>query len=311
MRVQAAALALFLFACPLAGATPRVHVVETVRLRIGVVPYDDPAQSTQWKDTEGSLNAYFDEVERAQIPDAPVRFELTVVHGNYYQVLEWMRDGKIDGAVVSSFSAFLLQRDSTLDLAPVAELVRATDSYSGGPVIVRMTGKTTRPPLNALNDCLDHIRDSLNDPQPIQQCKLKLVNHLSTTGFVLPLLYVSQYITRFHLKAEQEQAYWERLLEWSRFTLWHGDDQSPPEIPSFSFSYKGKGAPLNVDVPRLNDALLISRRVLRNGRRQYADRALPPSMNPDGTVNANSVWIAAGSAMNKYATDPQWTGYRA
>ena len=314
-----------------------LRAADTVHLRIGVIPFDAPKAGSATADpTEKSLRTYFDKVE--QTSAFPVRIE--IVKGNYYQILYWMRDGDLDGAVVSAFTAFLLTHDRQLSVFPAAEFLRPGDAQpgSGGqpaPIVMGATNKFQQltAPLTTLDGCLQDVYKSLREPRPTQPCELRLVNHLSTTGFVLPLIYIDQFVNDQHLSPAEEKAFWARLLEWSRFEMWHGATPPfRPGIPTLRFSYKTPGRdgarlPFKSALTSPNDVLLLGckRRVAADvGRDDDSRRTallqessrfkemLMPSSNP------RSVWMAAGSALSKLADDEtahgakgKWLGYSA
>src|SRR4051812_49151014 len=86
-------------------------------IRIGVVAFDKlPAPDA--KDKRKVLNALRNDravalylralAAKAKGAPAVPRFQL--YRGNYYQVLQWMQSGAIDGAVLSPFMAMLVSR---------------------------------------------------------------------------------------------------------------------------------------------------------------------------------------------------------
>jgi predicted acylesterase/phospholipase RssA len=323
MRVATAFL-LIAFARPSAEARDVAasnRPSDVVHLRIGVIPFDDPLKSKEALDTETSLRAYFDNV--AGNTGRP-RIEVTTVRGNYYQIHQWMRSGDLDGAVVSAFTAFLLTRDHAVAVYPAAEFLRPGDDAAvTAPALVvgRKGTEQLADPLIALNACLRAIKASLADPGVPQQCEFQFVNHLSTTGFVLPLLYFDSFVNRQKppLTTEQEKAFWNRLLEWSRMAMWHDADLPlRMDIPTFSFSYNnaerpGVPLPLKEKIASLPDVLLLgckraiparpapddaNRRVaVCNEHGPYVDTMLPPSSTAGGLPNNHSIWISAGEAM--------------
>lgn len=233
-----------------------------VELRIGIVPFNDPRNPLNTTaEEETSLRTYFKEVERLQRidPADPVDLEIRLVKGSYYQILHWMREGQLDGAVVSSFTAYLLMKDPHLALLPVIEFARNT---SRPMFSVRGTGADS--PQTALWDCLEAVQKSLKDPSERQRCEFRFVSHLSTTGFIVPLIYIDEMFVRRAnglSLPEQQQAFWTRLLQWSRLDLLHGVENLEQKAEtSIAFTYiKGtQSVSLPVkEVTNLADVLLL------------------------------------------------------
>ena len=327
---------------------PNVAVKGGVRLRIGAAPFDDPTHSAATA-TEDSLKTYFKAVGDFSEEHSAFRVEVALQHGNYYQIVQWMRDGRLDGAVVSPFSAFLLMRDRNLAMFPAVELVRHSVLKPLGatpPVIIRATlgSIPLAKPKDVLGQCLEDVLASLNDVSPVQRCELRLINHLSTTGFILPLLYIDDHFVtrpRWHLTPEQETKFWNRLLEWSRFEMWHDAEIPPrPGMKTLHFSDDAPGRlgeslpPVN-GLPSLNDVLLLGRRRSVPADPAVGDRArrdaivagknsldspivqemLLPDM-ADGTPDKLNMWVGAGAALSRWASEQSksqkeslWNGY--
>ena len=235
-----------------------------VEMKIGIVPFNDPRNPLNTTaEEETSLRTYFKEVERLQRTDPvnPVDLDIRLVKGSYYQILHWMREGQLDGAVVSSFTAYLLMKDPHLALLPVIEFARNTSRP-----MFSVRGKGVKTPHTALWDCLEAVQKSLKDPPDRQPCEFRFVSHLSTTGFVVPLIYIEEKFVRERARTggmslPDQQAFWTRLLQWSRLDLLHGVENIEQKAEtSIAFTYiKGtQSVSLPVkEVTNLADVLLL------------------------------------------------------
>jgi ABC-type phosphate/phosphonate transport system substrate-binding protein len=249
-------------AAPAANASPAAKAprkLRRVELRIGIVPFNDPRNPLNTTaEEETSLRTYFKEVERLQRIDPvnPVDLDIRLVKGSYYQILHWMREGQLDGAVVSSFTAYLLMKDPHLALLPVIEFARNT---SRPMFSVRGTGAEN--PRTTLWNCLEAVQKSLKDSPPVPPCEFRFVSHLSTTGFVVPLIYIEeQFVRTSGMSLLDQQAFWTRLLQWSRLDLLHGVVAREQKAEtSVGFTYiKDESVVLPVkDVTNLADVLLL------------------------------------------------------
>jgi hypothetical protein len=247
----------------------------TLRLKIGVIPFDVP-QTGADPASDPFLNDYFAEVTR-QFGSRGVNVEITPVAGNYYQIVHWMREGMIDGAIVSSFTTYLLTTDGRLSTFPVVEFSRNVPTPNANPlrgvptiVTARRNGRLMGNDGKALTQCLEAALASLSDPAIAKACELRFVSHLSSTGFVLPVMHIGEFAATKPIK--DPAAFWARVMEWSRFDLWHHTaTEDAKDIPVIRFTYAGAKEPgeelrLRTTVPHLNDALLLADRGSRDAR---------------------------------------------
>ncbi|MEO8380760.1 MAG: hypothetical protein ABI779_13940 [Acidobacteriota bacterium] len=323
----------------------------TVTLRIGVIPFN-AAKVGVVTETDQSLQAYFEEVGRRFRQNG---FDLQVipVKGNYYQVLEWAREGSIDGAVVSSFTAHLLTNDPNVAAFPAAEFLRPSpDGGAPSPTLnvrVRASGAGVtpdKPAKDLLDACLQGALTAVADQLVTQPCEFRFVSHLSATGFIVPLMYINEFVDMHRSKElatlRDEWTFWQQVMAWSRFELWHGVTVGDHrQVPTIRFSYRGEGQILTMKtaLPSLGDVLLLTHKRFISGppRRNDFDRAdvlmeeaggillrdmLPSSaVGENGSRNLDSPWIAAGQVMASVAarvraSDPAssakpapWSGY--
>jgi predicted acylesterase/phospholipase RssA len=258
--------------------TASSNKIRRMELRIGVVPFHDPRNpenSLQAEESDRTLRNYFREVKRLYAEDS-IDLEIKLVQGSYYQILKWMQDDLLDGAVVSSFTAHLLTEDRSLALLPVIEFAR---SASGPKFSVR--GKGWKTPETALWECLKAVESSLEEPVAHQPCEFRFVSHLSATGFVIPLIYIQEkYVRPGKMAVSQQQAFWTRLLQWSRLDLLHGvREPGFSAHTSIAFTYIKDARSLTLpleDAPsltKINDVLLLGCR-----RQQAGD---PPVTDED------------------------------
>lgn len=251
MRFLMRVLALPLLACALIDGA----MAQPVPLRIGIVPFDDP-HGQEITDTEASLQAYFRGVEMRS--GNTVQF--TLKKGNYYQILHWMRDGVIDGAVVSSFTAHLLKQDDRLSTLPAIEFERGE---MGVPKVwATSAGIVVKDPIAKLDRCLDQVLAPIRGlPSHELPCEFRMVSHLSSTGFVAPLIYIEEQYVRKKGLIEQAE-FWTRLLQKTRLELWH-DANVPVEKTKtiIRFTYAPGATRVKLleqkPLPSLNDVLLV------------------------------------------------------
>jgi predicted acylesterase/phospholipase RssA/ABC-type phosphate/phosphonate transport system substrate-binding protein len=279
-----------------------------VELRIGMVPFNDPRNKLNTTaQEETSLRAYFNEVQKLYGGDG-IDLDIKLLKGNYYQILQWMREGQLDGAVVSSFTSYLLTNDGNLALFPVTEFAR-----SSSRAMFSVRGEGSDSPETALRNCLEAVQRSLKEPPPKQPCEFRFVSHLSTTGFIVPLVYIEeQFVQESGMSLPEQQTFWTRLLQWSRLELLHGVIEGESKAAtSIAFTYmsgaKRVGLPLRNRVTNLADVLLLGCRRRQPGdspknederRKQMQDCAVVNSVvgalaKPDGARH----WEEAGVAI--------------
>jgi|GEM_PF-6797866 len=307
-------------------------VTAKLPLRVGVVPYSDPSKSKDPDVLEDYLARYFSAVT-ANTRTESAELSVRMVKGSYYQILQWLRDGTLDAAVVSPFSAYLVMNDRNLAAFPLIEFVRPHSPSDEGHTAARVRAEKNGHPLSDPNkrydECLDEIAASLLDPKIQHTCQIQLVNHLSTTGFVQPIAHAKEYIrTHRQLTVNEEETFWTRFLEWSRFSIWHNGGQAPPKnLTIISFDYRAGSSGDRLTIPHdpgnFNDVLLLAvkRRTPATPGRDDAERftaikseqeaarsALTGMLgivvtSMDGTkgLNRTSPWAIAASTMKKTA----------
>lgn len=234
LRVVAVAVVLFAMALPLAAAKKPV-VRPSVTLRIAFVAFyerkDDPS--------ERRVREFLDRaISQTKLKNpGDYDFEIEYVRGNYYQVLRWLRSGEIDGALVSPFTYALLVRDverdggsSPIGLAEVT-LPGVNGGEGGNRPIYRIirNGSPLADPGKELEGCIDRTSKGTGEP-----CTFQFTAHLSTTGFLYPLLKAAGRVS--------SQEGWTALLRASHFTAWHGVSL-PPKGTALQFSYESRLIP--------------------------------------------------------------------
>lgn len=176
----------------------------------------------------------------------PIQF---VVHaGNNYQVLAWLRSGELDAAVVSAFSAYLLRREGLVE--PLVEFNTASNAartdMGRHPVIGGCGDGSTGNTLTAFHDYLGTLRQATADAQSSAEPRarrgtLSMLSHLSTSGFIVPLLYVDRWLDGQSLKRAQQNEFWRLFFADVTFTMTQtrGDvvtSRCPGAAASFWFS---------------------------------------------------------------------------
>jgi predicted acylesterase/phospholipase RssA len=283
-----------------------------VELKIGVVPFSDPRVVGRKTPEDEALEGYFAEVQRRYADDR-IDLDVKLIRGSYYQILHWMRDGLLDGAVVSSFTAYLLDKDEHLALFPVIEFARGTSG--GAKFFVRGNGQDD--PWTAMKNCVQAVKDSLKEPPLQQPCEFRFVSHLSTTGFVVPLIYLEEeYVLGKGMSLPEQQAFWARLLQWSHLDLLHGAVDTKSTAPtSIVFTYMAGAQritlPLQKDVTNLSDVLLLGCRRAQPGtspktNEQRLELLKGCAVGDQLTMAdlAASHWQESGAVVRQNAKDP-------
>lgn len=308
MRFLMRVLALPLLACALSDSA----VAQPVPLKIGIVPFDDP-RGREITDTEASLRAYFRGVEIR----SGNRVQFTLKKGNYYQILHWMRDGAIDGAVVSSFTAHVMRHDHKLSTLPVIEFERGEQGVP--KVWATSAGNVVKNPIAKLERCLDQVLAPIRGlPTHDLPCEFRMVSHLSSTGFVAPLIYIEEQFVR-RKGVTEEAEFWTRLLQKTRLELWHDANvpvQKGKTIIRFTYAPGATRVKLleQNPLPSLNDVLLVRCKATRPGC--VSREGSIPVTRPeeiawwrDGAeTDIRSVVRTVGSPWTGYARATQWSG---
>src|SRR5215212_9065565 len=219
MRTVVAALALCLFAGPLFA---NHNGVPHVRLTFGTIAFNEekplpPGRkggksggTPQLKTADPLLYAYLEHIAASTRHEYDVQIDL--VRGNYYQILRWMRDGTIDGALVSPFLYQILLADSA---DPERQPLRLGELTTTG-------NQPLDDPDAVLTECVEALVARRS-----AQCTFQFVSHLSTTGFIYPLARIEGILENkygLHLDSQiphTRETVRSRLLERTHFTLWH------------------------------------------------------------------------------------------
>ncbi|HEX8172794.1 MAG TPA: patatin-like phospholipase family protein [Thermoanaerobaculia bacterium] len=255
-RAAVAAVVLFALSLPLLAADA---VRQHSSLTIGSVAFN-PDQPGSAATIDPVVAAYLGRIsKRAVVKKADLHFD--VVRGNYYQVLRWMRDGTLDGAIVSPFLYRILLDDSSdADKQPFGAIELVTDGLpevhpaladGNAPAFRVLHGETPLPDANAAFDAC--VLALVESSRP--QCTFDFVSHLSTTGFLYPLVRINDVLKRTHglsvesvLDEESGATVMDRLLERTRFTLWH--DRVGGAGTRVVFSYASKLRKLGAETVR-------------------------------------------------------------
>ena len=173
MRHVVWAVALF---CFFVAATAAADEVPRKSFIVGFADFKSEVGAAPSPDEQFVID-YLRRVAEAAPAQAMFATHFEYVRGNYYQILEWMWDGRIDAAVVSPFMLNVLKINDRNTFEPVVEF-RARglgDQLDGNlPVFRAVTnGRAESDPDAALADCLT--------AQP-GECEFRFVTHVSTTG---------------------------------------------------------------------------------------------------------------------------------
>ena len=236
-RVAAAFLFALVVIVPARAQSVRDAKLQT-KLIVGVVAFNPDQGTDRIRTVDPMLQAYLDSITKVAA-NAGVDLHFEVVRGNYYQVLRWMRDKSIDAALVSPFTYHVLRADTGANgsrtLLPLAVfrtpgLPTANGVIDGNAPMFRAVreGKPLANPDGILKQCAAMLRKQGS------QCRFAFVTHLSTTGFLYPLVRIDQ-----ELKEERSSIadVMPRLLEQTRFLLWHKAIPSEETQLQFTYAY--------------------------------------------------------------------------
>lgn len=240
------------------------------RVRVGFTTFSSPRSLAEGGSTFESVVEYLAWLSaRSGDPSAspfaePVDFSIS--SGNYYQILTWLRDGELDAAVVSPFTAFLLARSGTA--VALVELSEGGEARGHRPQVGAWRGsEQLDDPVVQLDTFIDGLLELAEDPllhlaprafvlldsaryAPLvrfrERYSVQMVTHLSTSGFVFPLLYVEERLgRRTDLSRDTERRFWDLFMETVSFTFHHQDDcpTTPEGRTSIVFSYDARPRP--------------------------------------------------------------------
>ena len=249
-----AALALTgLLAAParLPAASAPQPALPSQRLVFGVATLERPEAAAGAELT--ALRDYLDRAQAAGVrsPLRPIRLE--VVAGSPYEILSWLEEGTIDGAVVSPLIRQLLV-ERRLDSGAKADLVKVATPTGGGrsgilrsyPPVGRARRCTADGPRplddvsGELDAALEALLASLGEQEPPAAVapappayRLLLPSHLSAAAWAVVLQHGRALLTDALAGADQalrqayEGAFWRRLFATVDYTL--GDERSCAE----------------------------------------------------------------------------------
>lgn len=320
-----------------AGSRPS-QLSAKLPFRIAFVSYSDSSRSADADRLEAFLREYARELKRLTRSES-AELEVEIVKGNYYQVCQWLRDGSVHAGVVPPFAAYLLTNDSNLIALPLVEFMRPHDEQAEKHTAARIYAERNRMALPHPNDryaeCLDEVLASVDDPSLPATCEIRLVNHLSTTGFIQPLQKAKEYLHDKSLRVDQEAAFWRKFLEHTHFCIWHDGGQLPRGLMSITFSYAQKHGDeqltLENDAGYFNDVLLLTARreapasPANNDKDRLAalrsDRLVARSSlgglldlldanidSETGTLSPHSPWVRAGNTAIRVTSGSLFNG---
>jgi predicted acylesterase/phospholipase RssA/uncharacterized membrane protein len=266
-----------LAALSLSRATPEEMTPPVVRnystprlIRVGYTTFAGPAEVLAKKTSLESFTKYLAMMSAASSADGPSLqpLEFDIHLGNYYQIVSWLESKDLDAAVVSPFMAALLREQGAA--VPVVEfsghppaLAEAPHvwSYSGHWPLIASSACNGRKcsPLEDyaryLGELLEEAREHPNECREEaswRKYQLKAVAHLSTTGFIAPVLYAAHWLeSQRRSDSSVEDRFWECFFDNVTFTLAHPQRATPKPARSaprtaiktvFEFTYSG-GSP--------------------------------------------------------------------
>lgn len=189
-------------------------------------------------------------------PDHEPSLEFDVVTGNYYQTLEWLRTGRVDGAVLSPFMYWLAKEVHARELAVIASLEEPGGGFLYEALVAAREDRRAvegRGVEELLDRCWSAAqRVAAADPNAPadgasahRDCELHFVSHASTSGFLAPLLNAAAW-RRVHVPGPtvkgEPRRFWESILERATFRLGHSLPADTSSGHHLVFSYSGRSA---------------------------------------------------------------------
>jgi ABC-type phosphate/phosphonate transport system substrate-binding protein len=253
IRTTILLLAALSFAVPSLAAPPAAAPEpsrETLVVRIGYTTFessekvrsDSTLQSVQWYLGEITKNSRQPSWKR------PLQFELVL--GNYYQIWSWFKTGQIDAAIVSPFMAMLLERDS--QALSVLEFSEGKDPAAHFPVVAA-TEPWSGKPLEGVDHYLSALLEAAGngelESKAVQRevkkirktFRFDLVSHLSSSGFIMPALYVQEWLDKPERNESDEALkgrFWRLFFENAHLTLAHDDTYAELPATTIKFGYE-------------------------------------------------------------------------
>ena len=163
------------------------------------------------------------------------QLQVNITVASDYEILDWLSQGTIHAAVIPDMTLYLLQKRDQLDLRKVevhghkvGDLL--LPAMSGVPLSTEVVdGKRSLRPsaqrdLAAFHEQIWREASGEKSPEPVY--RLVLASHLSTTGFLDPLLATHRWLKprleRIADEKEREdrrESFWQAFFGHSRFTL--------------------------------------------------------------------------------------------
>jgi predicted acylesterase/phospholipase RssA len=224
--------------------TLRAHAAPDITVRVGYTTWRSATNARADDDALRNVARYLEDLsaESRRHFIGHVRFE--VVLGNYYQILSWMRSGQIDAAITTPLVTALLYEGRVAK--PIVEFASTRSPNTAQVCAADDRGNSVRDPVKAyrtyLQAALENARDlAKGRPQGTTPWdppfETEMVTHLSSSGFITPLLYASDFLEQAlepapgpgapgpKPEAEPRVAamFWTHILERATFRLAHSD----------------------------------------------------------------------------------------
>ena len=182
------------------------------------------------------------------------RISVLLARGTYAQVYGWMKRGLVDGAVVSGLvgSQLLTLSDSDGALPFSPALVFEPGGAGGARLRTRDASGVPGPAGRAYDAWLERLAAAARSPGSPSPAGLsvRFVDHLSTTGFLLPLLHAAAFLKKGEpLTPGQKEEFWRRLLDSADFTFFQerGDPQGVGSLKDGAVLEFGAAGPSRAD----------------------------------------------------------------
>lgn len=171
-------------------------------VRIGYTTYTPPEEILGGKSSLESVTEYLRTTRGQSRQNATTRrLDFDISLGNYYQIISWLESKDLDAAIVSPIQATLLkEKGIAVPLVEFSFTEKSPDGHWGVITSSGPDGPHKNPAqdyemyLQALLADSKHHPDECRLDTPSRRYRLNAVAHLSTSGFVAPVLYASDWL---------------------------------------------------------------------------------------------------------------------
>ena len=246
----ASLLTTFVFLQPFHGNTQESTRLEPRTVSVGISTFHGTDEVWQQGSHADSIRRYLEDVtlrSYQQEPNSPLVFQIAI--GNYYQVYDWLWDREIQAAIVSAFTATLLEHLNLVE--PIAEFGEPGNDGGHCPLMAAQIEGQGVPPLHQYRTFLEELyKAALDDDSDMKTSAAKVrekydvsfITHFSASGFIAPLLFAKNWLDEKTERVAVRSRFWDGLLEATDFGLVHGSNETRNDLATtwIRFTYSGQ-----------------------------------------------------------------------